>query len=173
MGGRARRATHHRRRLRLRHCHLLLHLLPLLLFFLVTQISALLLCANSLGRRCLPPAAKHRPIAGKQLSFPIVTLSDEGLAGRSARGRYFRGVLAATARNKRAYAATHGYRLAVLPPGAVDPRRLPAWSKILALRAHLGRHHWLFWNDALGQYPLPTTHYHSVLVSCSATQETM
>ncbi|KAF7045733.1 hypothetical protein CFC21_054815 [Triticum aestivum] len=148
MGARARRAAHHRARLRLRHCHLLL-LLPLLLLFLLPPLFALLLRrANSLGRQCLPPAAGRRPLAGQRLSFSIVTLSDEGLSGRGVRGRSFRGVLAATARNKRAYAAAHGYGLAALPPGAVDPGRPPAWSKVLALRARLRRHHWLFWNDA-------------------------
>lgn len=157
MGARARRATHHRARLRLRHRHLL-RLLPLLLVFLLLPLSALLLRrANSLGRRCLPPADGHRPLAGQRLSFSIVTLSDEGLSGRGAQGRSFRGVLAATARNKRAYAAAHGYSLAVLPPSAVDPRRPPAWSKVLALRAHLGRHHWLFWNDAVGRRGCATT----------------
>ncbi|CAN6197582.1 unnamed protein product, partial [Urochloa humidicola] len=60
----------------------------------------------------------------------------------------FRGVLAATARNKRAYAAAHGYGLVALPVSAVDPSRPPSWSKVLALRAHLRHHHWLFWNDA-------------------------
>jgi mannan polymerase II complex MNN10 subunit len=45
----------------------------------------------------------------------------------------------------------HGYGLAVLPPEAVDRSRPPAWSKVLALRAHLHRHDWLFWNDAVSR----------------------
>uniref|UniRef100_A0A8R7QUX2 Uncharacterized protein n=1 Tax=Triticum urartu TaxID=4572 RepID=A0A8R7QUX2_TRIUA len=131
MGARERRAVHHRARLRLlpHHRHLLL-LLPLLLLFLLPPLSALLLRrANSLGRRCLPPAAEHRPLAGQRLSFSIVTLSDEDLSGRGVRGRSFRGVLAATARNKRAYAAAHGYGLAALPPGAVDPPPPPPGAR--------------------------------------------
>ncbi|PUZ69367.1 hypothetical protein GQ55_2G102500 [Panicum hallii var. hallii] len=139
---RPRRAVDHRHRLRLRR---LLVLLPLAL--LLSQLPALLLRrANSLGRRCLP-GAPDRLVRDPRLSLAIVTLADEGASGSRAR-RSFRGVLAATARNKRAYAAAHGYRLVALPASAVDPRRPPSWSKVLALRAHLRRHHWLFWNDA-------------------------
>lgn len=29
----------------------------------------------------------------------------------------------------------------------VDPSRPPAWSKIPAIKAHLGDHEWLFWTD--------------------------
>jgi mannan polymerase II complex MNN10 subunit len=142
---RPRRAVDHRHRLRLRR---LLVLLPLAL--LLSQLPALLLRrANSLGRRCLP-GAPDRLVRGPRLSLAIVTLADEGASGSRAR-RSFRGVLAATARNKRAYAAAHGYRLVALPASAVDPRRPPSWSKVLALRAHLRRHHWLFWNDAVGR----------------------
>ncbi|TVU39463.1 hypothetical protein EJB05_12883, partial [Eragrostis curvula] len=134
-------------RLRLRR---LLPFLPLvLLLFLLPPLAALLLRrANSLGRRCLPPAAARLllPDPSPRLNFAIVTLSDEG-AGAS-QGRSFRGVLAASAWNKRAYAAAHGYDFAVLPTGAIDTSRPPSWSKILALRTHLHRHHWLFWNDA-------------------------
>jgi mannan polymerase II complex MNN10 subunit len=119
----------------------------LLLFFLLPPLSAVLFRrANILGRRCLSIDAGRTALPGCRLSFSIVTLSDEG---RGARGRSFRGMLNATARNRRAYAAAHGYGLAVLPPHAVDPTRPPAWSKVLALRAHLHRHHWLFWNDAV------------------------
>ncbi|KAK3126868.1 hypothetical protein QOZ80_7AG0564330 [Eleusine coracana subsp. coracana] len=128
-------------------CRLLL-LLPviLLLFLLLPTLSVLLRRANSFGRRCLHPAADGLLLraSGPRLSLAIVTLSDEG----ASRGRSFRGVLAVSARNKRAYAAAHGYDFAVLPTTAVDTRRPPSWSKILALRAHLHRHHWLFWNDA-------------------------
>lgn len=122
-----------------------------MLLFLLPPL--LLRRANSLGRRCLSLAAGHHPLAGQRLSFSIVTLSDEGLSGRGVRGRSFRGVLAATARNKRAYAAAHGYSLAVLAPDAVDPRRPPSWSKVVALRARLHRHHWLFWGWSLATTP--------------------
>uniref|UniRef100_A0A0D9WY07 Uncharacterized protein n=1 Tax=Leersia perrieri TaxID=77586 RepID=A0A0D9WY07_9ORYZ len=122
----------------------------LLLFLILPYAPGVLLRrANSLGRRCLlPPPPDHLvllPRAAPRLSIAVVTLSDEG--GASG-GRCFRGVLAATARNKRSYVAAHGYGLAALPAAAVDPRRPPSWSKVLALRAHLRRHHWLFWNDA-------------------------
>ncbi|XP_052161052.1 alpha-1,2-galactosyltransferase gmh3-like isoform X2 [Oryza glaberrima] len=137
-------------------------LLPaaLLLFLLLPYTPGVLLRrANSLGRRCLPlPHAAAGdlvllPRAALRLKIAIVTLSDEGAASGSdqdhgRRGRSFRGVLAATARNKRSYAAANGYGLAVLPAASVDPRRPPSWSKVLALRAHLRHHHWLFWNDA-------------------------
>ncbi|CAL5079884.1 unnamed protein product [Urochloa decumbens] len=146
---RARRSTERRHRLRLRR---LLFLLPLaLLLVLLAQLPALLLRrANSLGRRCLPGATDRllllpHPAGEPRLSLAIVTLADEGASGRR---RSFRGVLAATARNKRAYAAAHGYGLVALPASAVDPSRPPSWSKVLALRAHLRHHHWLFWNDA-------------------------
>ncbi|KAL6911476.1 hypothetical protein ACP4OV_000281 [Aristida adscensionis] len=149
MAARPRPRRSDRRRLRL---HLLLLLLPLvlLLFFVLHPIPSLLRRANSLGRRCLPPAADRLllPVPGPRLSLVIVTLSDEGAGGVSSPGRSFRGVLAASVRNKRAYAAAHGYGLAVLPAAAVDTRRPPSWSKVLALREHLHRNHWLFWNDA-------------------------
>uniref|UniRef100_A0ACD5WRT4 Uncharacterized protein n=1 Tax=Avena sativa TaxID=4498 RepID=A0ACD5WRT4_AVESA len=149
MAARPRRSTHHRARLRHHHHHHLLLIPPLLLLFLLPPLSAVLFRrANSLGRRCMSLAAGHTPLAGYRLSFSIVTLSDESLSGRGVRGRSFLGMLNATARNRRAYAAVHGYGLAVLPPQAVDPSRPPAWSKVLALRALLHRHHWLFWNDA-------------------------
>ncbi|RCV10448.1 hypothetical protein SETIT_2G113400v2 [Setaria italica] len=149
---RPRRAAEHRHRLRLRR---LLFLLPLvLLLALLAQLPALLLRrANSFGRRCLPGATDRRlpllpgPVRDPRLSLAIVTLADEGASGSRGR-RSFRGVLAATARNKRAYAAAHGYGLIALPASAVDPSRPPSWSKVLALRAHLRHHHWLFWNDA-------------------------
>lgn len=145
---RLRRSGEHRHRLRLRRLLLLLPLALLLILF--AHLPALLLRrANSLGRRCLPGAAEHLlPRPG--LGIAIVTLADEG-AGASRGRRSFRGVLEATARNKRAYAAAHGYRLVALPASAVDPSRPPSWSKVLALRAHLHRHHWLFWNDAVGR----------------------
>ncbi|GJN07683.1 hypothetical protein PR202_ga25531 [Eleusine coracana subsp. coracana] len=95
-------------------CRLLL-LLPviLLLFLLLPTLSVLLRRANSFGRRCLHPAADGLLLraSGPRLSLAIVTLSDEG----ASRGRSFRGVLAVSARNKRAYAAAHGYDFAVLP----------------------------------------------------------
>jgi mannan polymerase II complex MNN10 subunit len=148
---RPRRAAEHRHQLRLRR---LLFLLPLAL--LLAQLPALLLRrANSLGRRCLPGATDPSqlllpsPVRDPRLSLAIVTLADEGASGSRGR-RTFRGVLAATARNKRAYAAAHGYGLVALPASAVDPSRPPSWSKVLALRAHLRHHHWLFWNDAVG-----------------------
>ncbi|CAM0907031.1 unnamed protein product [Alopecurus aequalis] len=150
MAARPRRSAHHRARLRLRR-HLLLMpaILLLLLLFLLPPLAAVLFRrANSLGRRCLSLASNHTPHAGYRLSFSIVTLSDESLSGRGVRWRSFRGMLNSTVRNRRAYAALHGYGLAVLPPEAVDPSRPPAWSKVLALRAILHRHHWLFWNDA-------------------------
>nr|XP_015646651.1 uncharacterized protein LOC9268478 isoform X5 [Oryza sativa Japonica Group] len=142
--------------------HLLLLPAALLLFLLLPYTPGVLLRrANSLGRRCLPPPRAAAgdlvllPRAAPLLKIAIVTLSDEGAASgsdqdRGRRGRSFRGVLAATARNKRSYAAAHGYGLAVLPAASVDPRRPPSWSKVLALRAHLHlhHHHWLFWNDA-------------------------
>jgi len=143
-----RRSADHRHRLRLRR---LLVLLPLaLLLALLSQLPALLLRrANSLGRRCLP-GAPDRLVRDPRLSLAIVTLADDGVSGSRGR-RSFRGVLAATARNKRAYAAAQGYHLVALPASAVDPSRPPSWSKVLALRAHLRRHHWLFWNDAVGR----------------------
>jgi mannan polymerase II complex MNN10 subunit len=145
-----RRSADHRHGLRLRLRRLLL-LLPLaLLLALLSQLPALLLRrANSLGRRCLP-GAPDRLVRDPRLSLAIVTLADDG-AGGSRGPRSFRGVLAASARNKRAYAAARGYRLVALPASAVDPGRPPSWSKVLALRAHLRRHHWLFWNDAVGR----------------------
>ncbi|KAF8690767.1 hypothetical protein HU200_041152 [Digitaria exilis] len=141
---RPRRSGEHRHRLRLRRLLLLLPLAPLLV--LLAHLPALLLRgANSLGRRCLPGATDHPLLLPRPgLSLAIVTLADEGAGTR----RSFRGVLDATARNKRSYAAAHGYRLVALPASAVDPSRPPSWSKVLALRAHLRRHHWLFWNDA-------------------------
>uniref|UniRef100_A0A0E0LJQ1 Nucleotide-diphospho-sugar transferase domain-containing protein n=1 Tax=Oryza punctata TaxID=4537 RepID=A0A0E0LJQ1_ORYPU len=100
--------------------HLLLLSVALLLFLLLPYTPGVLLRrANSLGRRCLPlPHAGGEdlvllPRAAPRLKIAIVTLSDEGGAlgsgsGHGGRGRSFRGVLAATARNKRSYAATHG-----------------------------------------------------------------
>ncbi|KAG2633138.1 hypothetical protein PVAP13_2NG277600 [Panicum virgatum] len=141
---RPRRSADHRHRLRLRR---LLVLLPLaLLLALLSQLPALLRRANSLGRRCLP-GAPDRLVRDPRLSLAIVTLADDGVSGSRGR-RSFRGVLAATARNKRAYAAAQGYHLVALPASAVDSSRPPSWSKVLALRVHLRRHHWLFWNDA-------------------------
>ncbi|KAK1678404.1 hypothetical protein QYE76_039252 [Lolium multiflorum] len=161
MAARPRRPTHVRPRLR-RHRRLFL-LIPLLLLFLLPPLSAVIFRrANSLGRRCLSVTAPHTPLAGRRLSFSIVTLSDES---RGARGRSFRGMLNATARNRRAYAAVHGYGLAVLPPEAVDRSRPPAWSKVLALRAHLHRHHWLFWNDADTLVTNPDIALETILVS--------
>ncbi|KAL6639465.1 hypothetical protein ACP70R_023195 [Stipagrostis hirtigluma subsp. patula] len=143
---RPRRSARHR----LRHLLLLLPLILLLLVVLRPLPALLLRRANSLGRRCLPSAVDGLllpvPVPGPRLSLAIVTLSDEG-AG-APRGRSFRGVLAASARNKRTYAAAHGYGVAALSADAVDTRRPPSWSKVLALLAHLHRHHWLFWNDA-------------------------
>ncbi|KAI4977886.1 hypothetical protein ZWY2020_014440 [Hordeum vulgare] len=81
-----------------------------------------------------PPAAERRPLAGQQLSFSIVMPSDEGLPRRWA---VLHDILASTTR-------TSASCTAMLPPGAVDPRRPPTWSKILALRTHLSRHHSLF-----------------------------
>ncbi|OEL27503.1 hypothetical protein BAE44_0011478 [Dichanthelium oligosanthes] len=148
---RLRRSADHRYRLRLRRRLLVLLPLALLLVVLAHLPALLLRRANSLGRRCLPAATDRlllpRPVPGPRLSFAIVTLADEDSSASRGR-RSFRGVLAATARNKRAYAAAHGYGLVALPASAVDPSRPPSWSKVLALRAHLRRHHWLFWNDA-------------------------
>jgi mannan polymerase II complex MNN10 subunit len=144
---RPRRSADHRHRLRLRR---LLVLLPLaLLLALLSQLPALLRRANSLGRRCLP-GAPDRLVRDPRLSLAIVTLADDGVSGSRGR-RSFRGVLAATARNKRAYAAAQGYHLVALPASAVDSSRPPSWSKVLALRVHLRCHHWLFWNDAVGR----------------------
>ncbi|WVZ62863.1 hypothetical protein U9M48_012557 [Paspalum notatum var. saurae] len=133
---------------------LLLLLSLALLLVLLGHLPALLLRrANSLGRRCLPAATDRRllffprPVPGPRLSFAIVTLADEDASASGGR-RSFRGVLAASARNKRAYAAAHGYGLVSLPASAVDPGRPPSWSKVLALRAQLRHHDWLFWNDA-------------------------
>ncbi|RLN35793.1 putative alpha-1,6-mannosyltransferase MNN10 [Panicum miliaceum] len=156
------RSADHRYLLRLRR---LLVLLPLaLLLALLSQLPALLLRrANPLGRRCLP-GAPDRLVRDPRLSLAIVTLADEGASGSRGR-RSFRGVLAATARNKRAYAAAHGYRLVALPASAVDPARPPSWSKVLALRAHLRRHHWLFWNDADTLVTNPEIPLESILFS--------
>uniref|UniRef100_A0A0A9FRJ1 Uncharacterized protein n=1 Tax=Arundo donax TaxID=35708 RepID=A0A0A9FRJ1_ARUDO len=134
------------------HLRRFFSLLPLifLLVLLLPPLSAFLLRrANSLGRRCLPGSTDRLLVPFPRLSLAIVTLSvsDEG-AGASRGRRSFRGVLAASVRNKRAYAAAHGYGLIVLPADAVDTRRPLSWSKILALQANLHRHHWFFWNDA-------------------------
>ncbi|CAM0913673.1 unnamed protein product [Alopecurus aequalis] len=146
MAARPRRSTHHRPRPRLPH-HLLLIAALLLIFLLIPLSTILFRRANSLGRQCLSLASPHAPLAEHRLSFSIVTLSDENSSVRNRR-RSFHGMLNAIARNRRAYAAMHGYGLAVLPPQAVDPSRPPAWSKVLALRAHLHCNHWVFWNDA-------------------------
>ncbi|KAL5196915.1 hypothetical protein ABZP36_000427 [Zizania latifolia] len=150
---RPRRAAQNRARLlhRLRPRHLLFLPVALVLFVLPYMPALLLLRANSLGRQCLPPTTGHliRLPRDPRLKIAIATLSDEGASDHRGRGRSFRGVLAATTPNKRSYAAAHGYSLAVLPAAAVDPRRPPSWSKVLVLRSHLRRHHWLFWNDAV------------------------
>ncbi|XP_066399020.1 probable alpha-1,6-mannosyltransferase MNN10 [Miscanthus floridulus] len=132
----------------------LLFLLPLalLLILFLAHLPALLRGANAHGRQCLPAGTDRllpfpHPVRDPRLSLAIVTLADED-AGRPGWRRSFRGVLAASARNKRAYAAAHGYGLVALPASAVDPSRPPSWSKVLALRTHLRHHHWLFWNDA-------------------------
>ncbi|KAI4973621.1 hypothetical protein ZWY2020_041402 [Hordeum vulgare] len=102
--------------------------------------------------RPLVPAPRRRA-PGSNSASPSSRSLTRAYRAKARQGRSFRGVLASTTRNKRAYV----YRLAMLPPGAVDPRRPPTWSKILALRTHLSRHHWLFWNDTMGHYPLLTT----------------
>ncbi|XP_020404932.1 probable alpha-1,6-mannosyltransferase MNN10 isoform X2 [Zea mays] len=150
MRSRPRRSAGHLYHLRLPR---LLFLLPFaLLLILLARLPALLRRANAHGRQCMPAATDRpipfpHPVPDPRLSLAIVTLADEDAGGPGAR-RSFRGVLAASARNKRAYAAAHGYSLVALPASAVDPSRPPSWSKVLALRAHLRHHHWLFWNDA-------------------------
>ncbi len=52
-----------------------------------------------------------------------------------------------SAANKKAYAERHGYDF-LLYRQALDTYRPPAWSKILALQAHLPDYDWIFWTDA-------------------------
>ena len=50
-------------------------------------------------------------------------------------------------RNKRSYAARHGYDFFAYSR-ALDESRPPAWSKIPAILAHLPEYDWVFWTDA-------------------------
>lgn len=49
--------------------------------------------------------------------------------------------------NKKEYAKRHGYDL-FLYHDTLDPKRHPAWSKILAIQRHLASYNWIFWLDA-------------------------
>lgn len=75
----------------------------------------------------------------------MVTCSDG-----SARipGRSFEGVMELVTPNKKAYVAKHGYEF-IDASVLLDPIRPPSWSKVLAVKEHLPKYDWVFWNDAV------------------------
>nr|CAD1843897.1 unnamed protein product [Ananas comosus var. bracteatus] len=85
-------------------------------------------------------------------------------APRGGGRRSFEGVMEAVEGNKRGYAARMGYDY-VDARGAVDPRRPPSWSKILAVRSLLPSYDWVFWNDADTVITNPNISLESILLS--------
>jgi hypothetical protein len=78
------------------------------------------------------PEAEHR-----QLKICVVTLYTDEIAEYGRLG----------AENKENYAKRHGYSFAAYSR-SLDPGRAPAFSKLIAIRAHLQDHDWVFWTDA-------------------------
>lgn len=123
--------------------------LPLLALVSLHAAAAVLRRANALGRQCAPVAADEYSCAlppNLRPRIAMVSFSAEDNAAGGGR-RSFRGVMDAVWGNKRAYAEGMGYDF-IDARRLVDPSRPPNWSKILAVRAHLRRYDWLFWNDA-------------------------
>lgn len=99
--------------------------------------------ANELGRQCL--RTRRNPSNPQHMRFAMVTCSDG-----SARipGRSFEGVMELVTPNKKAYVAKHGYEF-IDASDLLDPIRPPSWSKVLAVKEHLPKYDWVFWNDAV------------------------
>jgi len=89
--------------------------------------------AQQRGGRSL--AQPSRP----QLRFGILMVFDEAMRHNE--------MTRLSVRNKRAYAARHGYEVVVADPLLLDRSRPPAWSKFLALRQHLERFDFLMFMD--------------------------
>ncbi|OAY78329.1 hypothetical protein ACMD2_19052 [Ananas comosus] len=140
-----------------RHYWFLLLTLALLLLLLLVHAAApaALRRANALGRRCSVAAsavagggAEGTAAARRRRRIAMVSFAaEEGNGGGGGGRRSFEGVMEAVEGNKRGYAARMGYDY-VDARGAVDPRRPPSWSKILAVRSLLPSYDWVFWNDA-------------------------
>ncbi|XP_002964665.2 uncharacterized alpha-1,2-galactosyltransferase C637.06 [Selaginella moellendorffii] len=124
---------------------LLVTALALLFAIAGTAIAAslcarfLLLNANRLGRQCSSGIGPRQ-----ELSFGIVSCSDDL---STVPHRSFHGMMQLVSPNKQRYAAMHGYGF-IDASDVLDAERPPSWSKIKAVRKHLGSYDWIFWNDA-------------------------
>ncbi|XP_020083846.1 uncharacterized protein LOC109707154 isoform X2 [Ananas comosus] len=151
---------------------LTLALLLLLLLLVHAAAPAALRRANALGRRCSVAASAvagggAEGTAGQPRRRRIAMVSfaaEEGNGGGGGGRRSFEGVMEAVEGNKRGYAARMGYDY-VDARGAVDPRRPPSWSKILAVRSLLPSYDWVFWNDADTVITNPNISLESILLS--------
>eukprot|EP00252_Welwitschia_mirabilis_P023455 TRINITY_DN6624_c0_g2_i1.p1 TRINITY_DN6624_c0_g2~~TRINITY_DN6624_c0_g2_i1.p1 ORF type:complete len:357 (-),score=21.12 TRINITY_DN6624_c0_g2_i1:161-1231(-) len=110
---------------------------------LIRGTGEVLLRANDLGRRCFDTPYSKGDMK-KNYTIAMVTCSDES---GSIPKRSFQGLMKLVEPNKKSYARTHGYDF-IDASDILDKRRPPSWSKILAVRTHLSRYDWVFWNDA-------------------------
>eukprot|EP00262_Sarcandra_glabra_P003408 TRINITY_DN14088_c0_g1_i2.p1 TRINITY_DN14088_c0_g1~~TRINITY_DN14088_c0_g1_i2.p1 ORF type:complete len:333 (+),score=25.10 TRINITY_DN14088_c0_g1_i2:41-1000(+) len=99
--------------------------------------------ANSLGRRCLPGVDGFS--GDVKLKIAMVSFSEESRKGAGKRS--FKGLMDTVKLNKIEYAEKKGYDF-IDASDLVDKRRPASWSKIIAVRSHLQKYDWVFWNDA-------------------------
>ncbi|KAH7306681.1 hypothetical protein KP509_22G025000 [Ceratopteris richardii] len=114
--------------------------------------EAVFINVNALGRQCLDIEHSHSQDTNYKISanIALVTCTDEGM---KIPGRSFEGLINLVAPNKIKYAKRHGYTF-IDASDIIDRSRPPSWSKILAVRKHLPKFDWIFWNDVVTQQNL-------------------
>uniref|UniRef100_A0A0D6QZR7 Uncharacterized protein n=1 Tax=Araucaria cunninghamii TaxID=56994 RepID=A0A0D6QZR7_ARACU len=139
--------------------------------FIVTLLmihgsGVVLFRANSLGRQCFETSIKNRDEVRKY-NIAMVTASDES---GTIPERSFQGLMKLVEPNKKRYADRHGYDF-IDASDAVDKSRPPSWSKILAVRNHLPKYDWIFWNDADSLVTNPNIALEDVLYSITGDMD--
>ncbi|XP_031484141.1 uncharacterized alpha-1,2-galactosyltransferase C1289.13c-like [Nymphaea colorata] len=101
--------------------------------------------ANVLGRRC-GSGGNPGGLPGWERAR-IAMVSCSAASGEEAGPRDFQGLMELVTPGKQRYAEARGYDF-IDASEEVDRSRPPSWSKILAVKRHLHRYDWVFWNDA-------------------------
>ncbi|MCO5559179.1 hypothetical protein L7F22_012773 [Adiantum nelumboides] len=135
-----------------------------LLVGLVFCSEALFSGANAMGRQCLD---MNHVIHQNKEKFAMVTATDGG--GRIP-GRSFDGLMGLVAPNKVKYAQRHGYTF-INASDTLDNSRPPSWSKILAVRKHLPKFDWVFWNDVDSLVTNPEISLESIIGSVVGSRD--
>lgn len=149
--------------------------LALLLTLYIYASGVVLKGANDLGRECIPHTVSETKDNFRPM-IAIVSFSDEGGVGLakssspSPRARGFRGLMGIVKSNKKSYAKMWGYDF-IDARSSIDWSRPASWSKIPAIRSHLDKYDWIFWNDADSLVTNPIIRLESIIQSVIRTTD--